>query len=69
MSSETNPNHLIPAYLDKLRGRVQRLSVGVQSFDNGLLKQMDRYDKYGSGEEILERIREQAPTSRRSMRT
>ena len=56
VSSETNPNHLIPSYLDKLQGRVQRLSVGVQSFDNDLLKQMDRYDKYGSGEEILERI-------------
>ena len=58
VSSETNPNHLIPSYLDKLQGRVQRLSVGVQSFDNDLLKQMDRYDKYGSGEEILERIGE-----------
>ena len=61
VSSETNPNHLIPSYLDKLQGRVQRLSVGVQSFDNGLLKQMDRYDKYGSGEEILERIGEASP--------
>ena len=61
VSSETNPNHLIPEYLDKLKGRVQRLSVGVQSFDNGLLKQMDRYDKYGSGEEILERLKEAAP--------
>lgn len=61
VSTETNPNHLIPSYLDKLEGRVQRLSVGVQSFDDGLLKQMDRYDKYGSGQEILERIREAAP--------
>ena len=61
VSSETNPNHLIPEYLDKLQGRVQRLSVGVQSFDNGLLKQMDRYEKYGSGEEILERIQEASP--------
>ena len=25
VNSETNPNHLIPAYLDKLAGRVQRL--------------------------------------------
>ena len=49
------------AYLDKLQGRVQRLSVGVQSFDDGLLKQMDRYDKYGSGAEILERIGEASP--------
>ena len=61
VSSETNPNHLIPTYLDKLQGRVQRLSVGVQSFDDGLLKQMDRYDKYGSGAEILERISEASP--------
>ena len=61
VSSETNPNHLIPSYLDKLQGRVQRLSVGVQSFDDGLLKQMDRYDKYGCGQEILERIREASP--------
>ena len=61
VSSETNPNHLIPAYLDKLQGRVQRLSVGVQSFDDGLLKQMDRYEKYGSGAEILERIGEAQP--------
>lgn len=61
VASETNPNHLTRPYLEKLRGRVQRLSVGVQSFDNGLLKQMDRYEKYGSGEEILERIAEAQP--------
>lgn len=61
VSSETNPNHLIPSYLDKLQGRVQRLSVGVQSFDDDLLKQMDRYDKYGSGAEILARIGEASP--------
>ena len=61
VSSETNPNHLLPEYVDKLAPRVQRFSVGVQSFDNGLLKQMDRYDKYGSAEEILERIKWAAP--------
>ena len=61
VSSETNPNHLIPSYLEKLQGRVQRLSVGVQSFDDGLLKQMDRYDKYGCGQEIMERIAEASP--------
>jgi coproporphyrinogen III oxidase-like Fe-S oxidoreductase len=53
---ETNPNHLVEPYLSKMEGRVQRLSVGVQSFDDGLLKQMDRYKKYGSGAEIMERI-------------
>ena len=61
VSCETNPNHLIPAVVDKLEGRVQRLSVGVQSFDNELLKKMDRYDKYGSGDEILEKISYAAP--------
>ena len=61
VGAETNPNHLVQPWLDKLSGRVQRLSVGVQSFDDGLLRQMDRYDKYGSGEEILERIGQAVP--------
>ncbi len=56
VSTETNPNHLIPEILEPLKDRVQRMSVGVQSFDDDLLKQMDRYDKYGSGAEILERL-------------
>jgi coproporphyrinogen III oxidase-like Fe-S oxidoreductase len=60
VSSETNPNHLAPEYIEKLDGVVQRLSVGVQSFDDSLLKQMDRYDKYGSAQEILTRVREVA---------
>ncbi len=56
VSSETNPPHLDRALLAGLAGKVQRLSVGVQSFDNALLKRMDRYDKYGSAQEIVERI-------------
>jgi len=56
VSSETNPNHLYPQWMDKLTDRVDRLSVGVQSFDDELLRQMDRYDKYGSAFEILERL-------------
>jgi coproporphyrinogen III oxidase-like Fe-S oxidoreductase len=60
VSTETNPNHLTPYYLDKLKGRVERLSVGVQSFDDDLLRQMDRLEQYGSGEENIERIAEAA---------
>jgi len=56
VSCETNPNHLIPEKMDALQGRVQRLSVGVQSFDHDLLRQMQRLEKYGSGEQILKRI-------------
>ena len=58
ISVETNPNHLTERNIDALkRAGVNRLSVGVQSFDDGLLKVMDRYDKYGSGEEISERLK------------
>ena len=60
VSCETNPNHLTSEYVEKLNGNVQRLSVGVQSFDDGLLKQMDRYEKYGSADEIFNRIIEVA---------
>lgn len=56
VSCETNPNHLVLEVLDVLRDHVSRLSVGVQSFDDGLLKQMDRYEKYGSSAEIIERL-------------
>ena len=59
ISVETNPNHLTDKNMAVLRRvGVSRLSVGVQSFDNGLLKEMERYDKYGSGEVIAERLRQ-----------
>lgn len=61
VSCETNPNHLIPDYVEQLKNRVQRLSVGVQSFDDKLLGQMNRLAKFGTGEQILERIRYAAP--------
>jgi menaquinone C8-methyltransferase len=57
LSVETNPNHLTEERMGVLeRAGVDRLSVGVQSFDDGLLRRMDRYDKYGSGAEIAERL-------------
>lgn len=57
ISVETNPNHLNPKYLDPLRrAGIDRLSVGVQSLDDGLLRAMDRYKKYGSGAEIAGRL-------------
>ena len=57
VSAETNPNHLNPEFLDPLRGLIDRMSVGVQSFDDGLLRRMCRYEKYGSGDEIRERLK------------
>jgi coproporphyrinogen III oxidase-like Fe-S oxidoreductase len=56
VSCETNPNQLEPKLAQQLDGRVQRLSVGVQSFDDGLLKKVNRYYRFGSGEDIFKRI-------------
>jgi coproporphyrinogen III oxidase-like Fe-S oxidoreductase len=56
-SVETNPSDLTPAVTGMLRrAGVERLSVGVQSFDDGLLRAMGRYEKYGSAAEIREHL-------------
>lgn len=56
-SVETNPNDLTPAIIAMLqRAGVARLSVGVQSFDDGLLRAMGRYEKYGSAVRIREHL-------------
>jgi coproporphyrinogen III oxidase-like Fe-S oxidoreductase len=57
ISIETNPNHLEPEWLHRYRDAgVTRLSVGVQSFDDGLLERMERLHKYGSAAQIRERL-------------
>jgi len=57
ISVETNPDHLRSVALRKLKDAgVSRLSVGVQSFDDVLLKAMQRFDNYGSGAEIAARL-------------
>jgi len=57
ISVETNPNHLKPDILDILKNAgVNRLSVGVQSFNDEILKNTQRFEKYGAGEEIKERL-------------
>jgi coproporphyrinogen III oxidase-like Fe-S oxidoreductase len=59
VSVETNPNHLTAENIAVLEAlRVDRLSVGVQSFDDAILKAAERYHKYGSGVEIARRLRE-----------
>ena len=60
VSCETNPNHLTPENAQKLSPYIQRMSVGVQSFNNDMLKRMVRYDRFGSGEQILQQIKDVA---------
>jgi coproporphyrinogen III oxidase-like Fe-S oxidoreductase len=61
VSVETNPRDLRPEILDPLQAAgVTRLSVGVQSFDDRLLADMERRDRYGGGAEIQDCIRKAA---------
>lgn len=57
ISVETNPNHLVPGTIQTLKNiGINRLSVGVQSFNDEILKSIGRFEQYGSGEEIKERL-------------
>jgi coproporphyrinogen III oxidase-like Fe-S oxidoreductase len=57
LSVETNPNHLTPEILRLLADcGVDRVSVGVQSFDDGLLASLHRLHRYGSGAQIRDRL-------------
>jgi len=59
ISVETNPNHLTRTNLLILKNAgVNRLSVGVQTFDDDLLQSLKRYHKYGSGAEVAERLKQ-----------
>jgi coproporphyrinogen III oxidase-like Fe-S oxidoreductase len=58
ISVETNPHDLRPPLLELLRrAGVSRLSVGVQSFDDELLREMGRIERYGTGDEIQRHLR------------
>jgi coproporphyrinogen III oxidase-like Fe-S oxidoreductase len=57
VSVETNPDALVPDVIDRLkRLGVNRLSVGVQSFDDEVLESIGRRERYGSGREIAARV-------------
>jgi len=59
ISCETNPNHLTDKHIKILKeSHIDRLSVGVQSLDDKILKEMHRYEKYGSGDDIQKRLRD-----------
>ncbi|MHC4636333.1 MAG: coproporphyrinogen III oxidase family protein [Planctomycetota bacterium] len=57
ISVETNPNHLRPEVLGILKDAgTNRLSVGAQSFNDQILQSIQRLQKYGTGEEIREKL-------------
>ncbi|HOW99535.1 MAG TPA: coproporphyrinogen III oxidase family protein, partial [Deltaproteobacteria bacterium] len=57
ISVETNPDRLDRRLLADLADRnVKRVSVGVQTFDDGILQAIGRFHKYGSSALLRERI-------------
>jgi menaquinone C8-methyltransferase len=57
ISIETNPDDLTPENMSLMSDAgVSRVSVGVQSLDDALLKEMDRYEKYGSAAQVMKRL-------------
>lgn len=56
ISAESDPNHISSESLKRFNGLITRLSVGVQSFDDEILKKVGRYDKFGSSDEIKRKI-------------
>lgn len=56
VSCESDPNHIQKQTIQKLVGLVDRISIGVQSFDDAILKKLGRYEKFGSSNQIYEKI-------------
>ena len=56
ISCETDPQVITTPQFRNLQGIVDRMSIGVQSFNDDILKLSDRYEKFGSGEQIFERL-------------
>ena len=57
VSCESDPNHIRPENLKRFQGLIDRLSVGVQSFDDETLKRVARYEKFGSSEALQEKLK------------
>ena len=58
VSCETDPHQIATPTFRNLKGLVDRMSIGVQSFNDDILKMTERYDKFGSGALIYERLQE-----------
>jgi len=58
ISCESSPNHIAPKVIEKFRGVVDRLSIGIQTFDDEILKKIGRFDRYGASEVLQQRVSE-----------
>ncbi|MCL1075649.1 coproporphyrinogen III oxidase family protein [Shewanella dokdonensis] len=56
VSCESDPQHLDSPGFKQLKGLVDRMSIGVQSFNDDILRMTERLDKFGSGQETFDKI-------------
>ncbi|MBU0632506.1 coproporphyrinogen III oxidase family protein [bacterium] len=61
VSCESDPAHLIDLEDEYLKGKIDRLSIGIQSFNDIYLKQIGRYKKFGSSEEQFAKVARAIP--------
>ncbi|MGX2951865.1 coproporphyrinogen III oxidase family protein [Shewanella sp. JL219SE-S6] len=56
VSCESDPQHLDSPGFKQLKGLVDRMSIGVQSFNDDILKMTDRLEKFGTGQQTFDKI-------------
>lgn len=56
ISCESDPNHIKPEALKDFKGLIDRLSCGVQSFDNDILRKVNRLEKFGNQKILLDKL-------------
>ncbi len=56
VSCESDPQHLDSPGFKQLKGLVDRMSIGVQSFNDDILKVTDRLEKFGTGQQTFDKI-------------
>ena len=54
ISCESDPNHI--SNLKIFKGLIDRISVGVQSFDDEILKKVGRFEKFGNQKTLIEKL-------------
>lgn len=58
ISCESDPSHIEPTNLKRFKGLIDRISIGVQSFNDDILKRVGRYEKFGSSTNLVKKLKD-----------
>ena len=58
ISCESDPSHIEPINLKRFKGLIDRISIGVQSFNDDILKRVGRYEKFGSSTNLVKKLKD-----------